>query len=485
MPAPDLLWQALQRFAEQRPQQPALSDERQQLCYAELPALIDARAAQLQQAGSRCVALTLGNGVDWLLWDLAILRAGLVCVPVPPFFTPVQRQHLLQDAGVDCLLGPAEAAELQALGFQPGALGWQRAPQPVSLPPGTAKITYTSGSTGTAKGVCLSASAMLRVAEGLAEATAPVTPERHLTLLPLAVLLDNIAAWAALLSGAHLHVPQDSGVHGSQLRPQRLLQVLQQALPHSLILVPQLLQALLQMAEAGTEIPSSLRFIAVGGGHVAAALLARAAQRGWPVFEGYGLSECASVVSLNRPGAQRPGSVGQVLAPLQLRIAEDGEIHVRGSGFLGYLGEPQRPDDEWPTGDIGRLEDGYLRLLGRKKNQFITAFGRNVNPEWVEAELTAQPAIAQALVYGEALPRNLALLVPCSPAFGLDAMHAAVAAANRQLPDYAQISHWLIASQPFSTANGLLTGNGRLRRDAIIQHYRPALLGLLTEEISA
>ncbi|WP_146069760.1 AMP-binding protein, partial [Arthrobacter sp. B0490] len=173
-----------------------------------------------------------------------------------------------------------------------------------------------------------------------------------------------------------------SGAAGFEL--QRLLATLQASQPHSLILLPQLLLALVSAAEQGVPMPTSLRFIAVGGGRVAPQLLERAERLGLPVFEGYGLSECASVVCLNTPEARRIGTVGRPLAHVELRLADDGEVLVRGPHMLGYLGEPP-PVGEWlPTGDLGHFEDGFLILHGRKKHQFVTAYGRNVNPEWVE-----------------------------------------------------------------------------------------------------
>jgi len=87
-------------------------------------------------------------------------------------------------------------------------------------------------------------------------------------------------------------------------------------------------------------------------------------------------------------------------------------------------------------------------------------------------------------VYGEALPVNVALIVPRSPAFRVTDIEEAIAQANSRLPDYARIGPWLTASEPFTPDNGLLTSNGRLRREQIIEHYRPALLGLLTEDIA-
>ncbi|MFY7948121.1 MAG: long-chain acyl-CoA synthetase, partial [Gemmatimonas sp.] len=142
-------------------------------------------------------------------------------------------------------------------------------------------------------------------------------------------------------------------------------------------------------------------------------LLERAAALDLPVYEGYGLSECASVVCLNRPGAQRPGSVGRVLPHTGVRISADGEVLVTGPRFLGYRGEGPPPAGPYATGDLGAFDaDGFLSLRGRRKAMYITAWGRNVSPEWIESELTQHPAIAQALAWGEGRTQAVALLVP-------------------------------------------------------------------------
>ena len=240
----------------------------------------------------------------------------------------------------------------------------------------------------------------------------------------------------------------------------------------AVLAVPVLL-ALVIAAERKLPVPDSLRFVAVGGGRVSTQLLERADALDLPIFEGYGLSECASVVCLNRPGAQRPGTVGRPLPHVQVRLAEDGEVLVAGSTLLGYLGDEPFAGQWWPTGDIGEFDaDGYLSLRGRKKHQFVTSFGRNVNPEWVEAELTQGGVLMQAFVYGESLPSNVALLWPLDPNCADAAIDAAVQKANAGLPDYARIGRWVRLDTPFSPANGLLTANGRPKRDAILARYR-------------
>jgi long-subunit acyl-CoA synthetase (AMP-forming) len=243
-----------------------------------------------------------------------------------------------------------------------------------------------------------------------------------------------------------------------------------------------MLQAMVAAGEGGASMPSSLRFIAVGGAPVAPSLLQRAYQLGLPVFEGYGLSECASVVALNAPDCSRLGSVGRALPHVSVSFSADGEILVSGSTFLGYLGH-ECPPQPWPTGDLGYVDaEGFLHLTGRKKSLFITSFGRNVAPEWVERELTQQPAIAQAALFGECTPLNVVVIVP-RPGFSEDEIETAIELVNQSLPDYARASTWLKASAPFTQKNGLLTANGRLKREAILEAYTESIEQLFMKEI--
>jgi len=252
--------------------------------------------------------------------------------------------------------------------------------------------------------------------------------------------------------------------------------------PQTLHRLPQMLAALNRTAAVDPWSDCPLRFAAVGGGRVAAAELEEAHAHGIPAYEGYGLSECHSVVSLNTPGDSRPGSAGRPLSHARVRIAADGEILVSGAVMRGYLEEADEADEacgEIATGDLGRIDsDGFLHVQGRKKNLFITAFGRNVSPEWVESELLHEAPIAQVLVWGEALPRNGAVIVPAGPV-SPDAVQAAIEAANRRLPDYARVGAWLFADAPFRPQAGELTANGRLRRDALLARYGSRLTNLI------
>ena len=187
----------------------ALTDGVRSFSYRELLDEVVRRQQQLAAAGVQRLAIALDNGADWLLWDLAALFAGLVCVPVPGFFTPAQQAHVLDTAGVDTLITSWPQA-FAALGFADDGSGLlqRQVESPAALPAGTLKITYTSGTTGQPKGVCLGADSMLAVAESLRAATSSSGIERHLCVLPLAVLLENLAGnYAPLLEGACVCLP--------------------------------------------------------------------------------------------------------------------------------------------------------------------------------------------------------------------------------------------------------------------------------------
>jgi long-subunit acyl-CoA synthetase (AMP-forming) len=477
-----------------RPAAIALSDGRFALTYADLERTIHDAAGHLKGAGAKTLGLALDNTPLWAILDLAAIHAGMTVVPLPGFFSPSQLAHAIRDSGAGLILAgmPEYCGLLESAGLKIAGVGerelcgqkfWEirlAGPANAAVPCGTAKVTYTSGTTGQPKGVCLGLAAMEDVAQSLCKASLANPDDRHLCLLPLATLLENIGGiYAPLLAGACSFVLplQRVGLRGAAaLDVAQMLGAMHECRASSVILVPQMLHGLVAALGRGAVRPASLRFAAVGGAPVSLRLLEQAGQLGLPVYEGYGLSECASVVTVNTPLANRPGSVGRLLPHARLGFSADGEIRVAGSVFSGYLGLEEKPDSDgfWPTGDTGYLDaDGYLYLTGRKKNMFITSFGRNVAPEWVERELTIQPAIAQAAVFGEARPWNAAVIVPRAlPGTDVNAAVAeAVAAANKLLPDYAQVAKWALAGEPFTPQNGMLTGNGRLCRGEILGRY--------------
>ena len=145
-----------------------------------------------------------------------------------------------------------------------------------------------------------------------------------------------------------------------------------------------------------------------GAAPISPALIAWYRAIGVPVFEGYGMTENAANCTVNRPQAERYGSVGQAMPGVDLRIAEDGEIQTRAfANFSGYLNLPDKTaetftEDGWlRTGDIGRIEDGYLYITGRLKDIIITAGGKNITPAEIESRLKFSHYISDAVIIGD------------------------------------------------------------------------------------
>ena len=442
-----------------------ISDSQRSMTYQDMLNAVEQLALQFHADGIQRLGLLADNSVDWLIIDLAALRAGITIVPLPLFFSPTQRESAIADA------------ELDALAFSPREI--QRLPR-TSTAHAAAKITYTSGSTGTPKGVCLSAEHLLTTVAALREALPANASTCHLALLPLAVLLENIAGcWLALSYGADVHLPsmKTLGYTSShQIQQEVFFQQLRTLAPQSLILTPALAELIVVGAETGQLDASSFRFLAVGGAAVPHSLLSRAQQAKIPLFQGYGLSECGSVVCLNTPRLQRLGSVGKVLNHQQIKV-ENGQLFTRGAYMLGYLHAEQQPQSAtWQaTGDLGSIDaDGYVYVDGRLSNLLITSFGRNISPEWLETLAQPYKEWQQFMVLGDGRERLCALITPSANTTAAQ-IDKALVHLNQQLPDYARISGWLKTTEPFSTDNDLLTHNKRFRRKAILKTYDQAI----------
>lgn len=466
----------------------ALIQGEHHLTEIELAAQVKERKAWLAQLGVKSVAVLMDNCVEWVLFDLACMELNLCLLPLPTFFSPAQINHALTQAGIEYLISDSNNRTFDIQGESDATVAW--VPTSFSnvfytklllnnhaiLPEGTAKITFTSGSTGAPKGVCLSKDSMFNVAKGLAEATGIDGPT-HLCLLPLSTLLENIAGiYAPLLVNGRvvLASEEERGFVGSRLlHPERMLQLISNTQPNSIILVPELLMFLVGACASGWQAPTSLVYIAVGGAKVAPELLVKARALGLPVYQGYGLSECSSVVAINAPGSEPTDFVGKPL-PGQSVTIENNQIVAHRNLFLGYVNDP---DSFYPekvyTGDLGELTDDGLAVSGRIKNLIINSFGRNINPEWVESALIATGLFSHVVVFGESQPACIALLALRDPALEPQ-VEAALMMINSSLPDYAQIKGWHLIP-PLNTMPQLMTDTGKVKRNAVFEHYQPVI----------
>ena len=454
----------------------ALCGDAGEITYGQLVQQVENLALWLQAHHVSSLALHWGNSPAWVVVDLACQAAAVIFTPIPTFFSQSQIDHLLAELQPDMLLGNTAPPQGKLVGEALAGINAYRlaVTAEVLLPKATSKVTFTSGSTGAPKGVCLSVDNQLAVVQSLIAVIALPAP-RHLCLLPLATLLENIAGiYCPLMLGGCIHLVSDlgRGFSGSRLTdPVALLGAITKAAPETLILVPELLQLLVIASGMGWQAPASLRFIAVGGSKVAPALLARARALGLPVHQGYGISECASVVSLASADNSHADSVGRILPHLTVAII-DSELVVSGNTFLGYINQPESwGAPGFHTGDRAEMRGDELFINGRLKNVLINSFGRNLSPEWVEAELLATGLFQQAVVVGDSRPYCLGLLAPFAADTTAAQIEQALGAANANLPDYAQVHHYIRLAQPLSFAAGLVTANGRPQREHIVSHF--------------
>lgn len=224
---------------------------------------------------------------------------------------------------------------------------------------------------------------------------------------------------------------------------------------------------------------------------------------GMRILQGYGQTESAPVVSCNRPANNKLHTVGPPLAGVEVKIAEDGEILVRGELVMqGYWNSPQATAeairDGWlHTGDIGRIdEDGCIEITDRKKDIIVNSGGDNLSPARIEGMLTASREIGQAMVYGDRRPHLVALIVPDADFLAewsrrsgkngdLAAMtqdsalhkelYEAVERVNANLSVVERVRRIMIAPQAFTIENAMMTPTLKLRRHVITNRYREEL----------
>ena len=225
---------------------------------------------------------------------------------------------------------------------------------------------------------------------------------------------------------------------------------------------------------------------------------------GIPIHEGYGLTETSPVIAVNNPRAHRLGTVGKPLANVEVRIAEDGEVLVRGpSIFKGYWNRPEETrtafvDGWFKTGDIGNLDsDGYLSITDRKKDLIKTSGGKFISPQPIENSLKLNPLIGVAVVLGDRRKFPAVLISPHFPVLEDWAQANKVAFATRadlvanpkvqalyegiigelnsNLARFEKLKRVLLVPDEFSAADGTLTHTFKVRRRGIEERYRPLI----------
>jgi long-chain acyl-CoA synthetase len=394
----------LRRAARAAPDHPAFGDEHHRLAYAELDALVTSAACALLAGGLERgdrVALRLPAGRDFVALYLGALRAGLIAVPVNPAYADAEVEHLIADSGARRHFDARTAAE-----FLAGAPAGEdpRAERPAE---DVAVLLYTSGTSGRARGAMLSTRALAANLDQVAALNLVEAGDVLFVPLPLTHVFGlNAGLGTALRVGATLVV-------ADRFDPARTLATMAAEGVTAVLGVPGQFAAWLGRPDLRAGF-ASVRFAMSGSAKLGRGLVDGYAAAGIPLYDGYGLTEAAPVVTVNADGAARPGSVGRPLPGVEIELrdpdgtvvddGDPGRIFVRGPNlFSGYWPDGAGgPDAEgwFGTGDIAVADaDGALRLVGRSTD-LVVVNGFNVYPAEVEAVLAVLPGVAEVAVAG-------------------------------------------------------------------------------------
>lgn len=423
--------------------QPLEGDTMLSLTYQELQERIESFAGYLQQqhvTKGMQLMIWSGSRVEWLIAYFAALLLGMIVVPLDINSKEEFMQRILATTDIRFLVTTAKQhqslqhvslsfIDIDALPSAP----FDRQTLPTIDEDDLAELVFTSGTTGTPKGVMLSHANIVSNALDALKVVEIRVDDRALSILPLSHMFEMTIEIALICKGASI-------VYARSLVPDTLLKLLSSQHVTCMVLVPQALQLFLggierevrrqkreklweRLHSIAPRLPFSLRrylfgfihkrfgghfrFFVSGGAYLSPTLAERWEAMGFRVLQGYGATECSPVISATPMHEHHLTSVGKPLPEVEIRIADDNEILVRGPNVsLGYWQNPDATalafkDGWYYTGDLGYLDArGDLYLKGRKKNLIVLANGMNVFPEDIENVLNSIDGVKDAVVVG-------------------------------------------------------------------------------------
>jgi long-chain acyl-CoA synthetase len=478
------------------------------------------------------IAIVGKNSAHWILAELAIWMAGHVSVPLFATLTSQSARQILEhsesklifvgklDVWDEMKRGvPSDMPRIALpLSADDESVSWQeiiaRTPPmegtPDRDPDELVNIVYTSGTTGTPKGVMHSFRTMVEPVHGLARTIHPGPEDRYLSYLPLSHVFERFCGlMPALLYGVRLYFAESLDTFAEDLRRAR---------PTLFISVPRLwlkfqhgvfakmpgekLDRLLKIPLLSTLVRKKVlkglgldacRFAGSGSAPIPNELLEWYRKLGLELLEGYGLSEnfCYSHISL--PGRARAGYVGEPYREVECRISGTGEIEVKSPGdMLGYFKAPEltaqavTEDGFLRTGDLGEIDElGRLKITGRTKDLFKTSKGKYVSPAPIENRLLATGLVEQVCVAGAGKPQPHALVVLADELrdrlehgrLSREVVNAQLtqilAELNPSLDPHERLQFLAITKEPWLVENGLLTPTMKVKRGIIEETFGP------------
>ena len=522
------------------------------ISYRELGERVRHFTAALIQAGVQRgdrLAILSENGCEWAFADWAAQCLGVIVVPLYPTLPSDQVMHILNDSGTKIVLvgspelgrkvevredlrvwplrGPSSITEAAASTDMSEA-DWNREIDATTLDD-IATIIYTSGTTGVPKGAMLPHRAIAHVAWSATKNIEFRSTDRFLSFLPQSHVYERVAGqFLPIAAGASIAYAKSlASLAGDMVKTQptvmlcvpRFLESFRDRVLDGVAKQPEEKQKLfrwaldqgvrkaqgksaplawladkLVMAKLRERTGGKIRFFVSGGAALAPNVAEFYMATGLHVLQGYGLTETAGGSCLNRPERNKYWTVGEPL-DMELRIAEDGEILMRGPGLMtGYYHMPEEtaaaidPEGWFHTGDIGEMEGLSLKITDRKKDLIVLGNGKNIAPQALENRLRASDYIAEAVVLGDGKDHLSALIVPRADtvlkALGLAdgtvlstsvqvkaLIKKEIDDINKTVAPFEMIKKHALLDHPFTIDSGELTPTLKVKRKVIKERY--------------
>ena len=481
--------------------------------------------------GDRC-GLYANNGIRWVAMDLAIMAEGLIVVPLYARQAPAELAAMMKDCSPalvccgdaslrDGLLHEWPAAPSQYLfdGIFSSSPAVSRQANLADGDPVT--IIYTSGTSGEAKGVVLNAgniAHMLKCINGRLDSLmgSSTQQDRVFHYLPFVFAGSWMLLLTSLTRGSVLTMNTDLGKIAQDMRTlapdyflnvPALLERMRRAVDEQLWQAGGFVQAIYSRAKSAwvrkqeqksksldwfwlslansaifptirkKMIGRNLRALICGSAPLAVETQLFFMMLGIPVLQSYGLTETTAICTLDDPQDYEAGRVGPAIPGIEMKLGESEQIIVRGPNiFPGYWNRPEETakalrDGWFHTGDQGEVDvAGNWRIVGRIKNLIILGSGHNIAPEPIEEKLLQHlPGAAQVVLVGNGKGYLSAII---TGAVTEEQAQAGIDAVNLQFPHYKQVRAFHVRAEAFTIENGLLTANGKLKRDAIARQMR-------------
>ena len=508
------LCEAFQITVAERPDQTAVrtAGGGLELTYSELDRAARGVAARLAELGighGDTVGIMLVNRPEFFVADLAAMNRGAIAFSIYNTSAPEQVEYLFGNAANRVVITEeAFLPTIKAGGFDGTVImaedlltfdgdGFET--ESVT-PDDVLTLIYTSGTTGPPKGVQLTHRNLLTVIRGCLTLSPVQTGGRIASFLPAAHIADRWGSYYQALCVGGFTVtsvadPRQAVATLPEVRPTvwgavpRIWEKLKAALEAQGLTDPNAAPQEMRAAVLGKLGLDCVEQNVVGAAPTPLEVLQYFEALGLTIQEVWGMSETSAVSTINPPGAAKFGTCGVPIPGCELRLADDGELLVRGDHImLGYRGEPEKTaetiDSEgWlHTGDIAQIDDdGYVKIVDRKKELIINAAGKNMSPANIEARIKASsPVIGQAVAVGDARPYNVALIVldpdvragrPFDDPEIVAEVERGVAAANEQLSRVEQIKKYRVLDEDWLPGGEELTPTMKLKRKPIAEKY--------------